>query len=162
MIRRCSFLLCTGAATIPPTASAPAADAGAASEKHATLTSLRLTPYAGKVASPEAMASFRDPRRAPVGESTEALRRRVVYQSQYRGMVEMDVILGSFVKKHLPLLSGQELIEYDAILKQFDNDLYNWLLMGTAPEETVGALPLWKKLSEHVSQNREELLNFRV
>jgi succinate dehydrogenase flavin-adding protein (antitoxin of CptAB toxin-antitoxin module) len=77
-------------------------------------------------------------------------------------MVEMDVVLGSFVKKYLHTLTATELTEYDVILKQFDNDLFNWLLMGAAPQEQVAALSVWTKIFNHVAENRNELIGYRV
>ena len=161
MLRHVSRRCCAKLTHAGGDAAAAAAAANLA-EKYSTLSSQRLNPFQGPVATTESMSSFRDPRHAPVGETAETLRRRVVYQSQYRGMVELDVILGSFVKKYLYSMTKEEMSQYDTILKQFDNDLFNWLMKGEKPPAAVGELSLWTKLFDHVVQNREELVNFRV
>lgn len=43
-----------------------------------------------------------------------------------RGMLELDLILVPFVEKFLSGLSGQELLLYQQLLEQEDQDLFVW------------------------------------
>lgn len=148
MLRRVSFLRCLKKLDV---------------EKHAALSGQRLQPFTGAAASASSMSTFRDQRQAPETETIADLRRRALYQSQYRGMVELDVILGSFAKNYLDTMEPKELKEYDTILKQFDNDLYNWLLhKGAGPPQEVTALATWAKLFDHVAKNRKDVIEYRV
>ena len=42
----------------------------------------------------------------------EILKRQIIYRSKHRGTKEMDLILGSFVEKHIDKLSETELEEF--------------------------------------------------
>lgn len=48
-------------------------------------------------------------------EDTETLRKRLVYESRKRGILEMDLILGTFAKTRLQSMSERELREYDRV-----------------------------------------------
>lgn len=39
----------------------------------------------------------------------------------------MDLLLGSFAKKHVPDFSEDELVQYEELLKENDPNLYNWI-----------------------------------
>ncbi len=43
-------------------------------------------------------------------------------------MAELDLILGSFAQAMLPSASSAQLVEYDAILRELDTDLFHWLI----------------------------------
>ena len=58
----------------------------------------------------------------------DAVRRRLRYQSKYRGMAELDLILGAFADVALPRATPEELAGYDDILRQLDTDLFHWLV----------------------------------
>nr|CCC90966.1 unnamed protein product [Trypanosoma congolense IL3000] len=114
---------------------------------------LAKAPVAG-----EGCLTFRDVRVVSSGEAEEAKRRRLLYQSTYRGMTEMDIILGAYARRHIQSLSSPQLQEYDTILRHFDNDLYKWLVMDeVAPAELV-ALPTYQSLHRFVRDEREQLL----
>lgn len=53
--------------------------------------------------------------------------KRLLYQSWYRGCKETDKILGYFAKKHLQDFSDNELGEFENILNENDNDIFNWM-----------------------------------
>ena len=57
---------------------------------------------------------------------TENLRKRLLYQSQHRGMREMDIVLGGFARKKIETLSPQELEQFEALLAFPDQHLYGW------------------------------------
>lgn len=48
-------------------------------------------------------------------EQTETLRKRLVYESRKRGILEMDLILGTFAKSRLAELDDGQLREYDRV-----------------------------------------------
>lgn len=60
------------------------------------------------------------------GESIEQLRKRLVYQSRKRGILETDLLLSRFAKKHLDTLTKEQLEEYDKLLDELDWDIYYW------------------------------------
>ena len=49
------------------------------------------------------------------GEPTETLRKRLVYESRKRGILETDLILGTFARTRLAGMSDRELREYDRV-----------------------------------------------
>lgn len=60
------------------------------------------------------------------GESIEQLRKRLIYQSRKRGILETDLLLSRFAKKHLDSLNREQLEEYDKLLDELDWDIYYW------------------------------------
>mgnify|MGYP001362495316 FL=1 len=59
-------------------------------------------------------------------EDLEILRKRLLYQSQHRGMREMDFLLGGFAQNHLNLMSLNEIKQFEILLAFPDQDLYGW------------------------------------
>ena len=63
-----------------------------------------------------------------MSESEEEIRRkRLKIRSWRRGTREMDLILGPFADQVLPGLSEAELAQYEALLRESDHDLYQWI-----------------------------------
>ncbi len=60
-------------------------------------------------------------------DSLENTRKRLIFRSEHRGTKEMDLLLGSFAKKHVPDFSEDELVQYEELLKENDPNLYNWI-----------------------------------
>lgn len=56
----------------------------------------------------------------------EELKRKLLFRSKHRGFKEADIILGTFAEKFVCEMSDSELQEYDLILQQSDNDIYDW------------------------------------
>lgn len=102
--------------------------------------------------------TFRDSRPIDPNESVEDKRRRLMYQSRYRGMVEMDLIFGHFARCKLETLDAAMLDEYDTMLKQLDSDLFRWLVMDTDAPEEVRQLRCFGELRNFIIQERTELL----
>lgn len=61
-----------------------------------------------------------------VGETKEIKIARLVYQSRKRGILESDLLLSRFAKKHLKTFSEVDLDEYDKLLDEPDWDIYYW------------------------------------
>ena len=61
-------------------------------------------------------------------ENKELLKKQIVYRSTHRGTKEMDILLGSFVKKYVEQFDVSELIELKKLLFIDDEIIYNWYL----------------------------------
>lgn len=103
-------------------------------------------------------STFRDTRPVDPNETIEDKRRRLIYQSRYRGMVEMDLIFGHFARCKLEALEAELLPEYDTLLKQYDNDLFQWLVMGLPAPEEIAAMRCFGVVKRFVENERSELL----
>lgn len=95
------------------------------------------------------------------GESVDVKRARLLYQSRKRGILESDLLLSRFAKKHLNTLSLEELDEYDKLLDEPDWDIYYW----ASQNYTVTPLPdRWKNskvlkmLQEDAKNEEKEIL----
>ena len=60
--------------------------------------------------------------------SIDLLRKKILYRSEYRGIKEMELLLNSFVKKHINEFSIVELKQLDDLLNFDDNSLFKWYL----------------------------------
>lgn len=56
----------------------------------------------------------------------EFLKKRLLFNSTHRGCKEMDIILGGFANKFLPMLSYKDLIIFSRILEFDDILLYKY------------------------------------
>lgn len=121
-----------------------------------------ISEYAKLVPSEESMKPFKDMRPEPsAGESDDTLRRRLIFQSRYRGMVEMDLLFGSFAQSEMASLDRAQLVAYDKLLRELDNDLFNWTVMGREPPKEVAENAVWGPFLRYAEEHREELLKFR-
>ena len=60
--------------------------------------------------------------------SIDLLRKKILYRSEYRGIKEMELLLNSFVKKHISDFSIVELKQLDDLLNFDDDNLFKWYL----------------------------------
>ena len=58
----------------------------------------------------------------PQNETTEVKRRRLLYQSRKRGMLENDLLLSNFASIYLPTLNEKDLDLYDKLINTPSND----------------------------------------
>lgn len=92
------------------------------------------------------------------GEDISTKRARLIYQSRKRGILELDLLLSKFAKKHLSSLSMEELDEFDTLLDESDWDIFYW----ATKNFDVTPLPKrWEnssilKLLQEESENREK------
>ena len=56
------------------------------------------------------------------------LKKRILYRSVHRGIKEMDLVLGNFVKRYVNFLNENELYELESLLNIDDEILYKWYL----------------------------------
>jgi antitoxin CptB len=52
-----------------------------------------------------------------------------------RGMLELDLILGPFVKQHYPSLSAENQARYRRLLECEDQDLFAWFMGRVKPRD---------------------------
>ena len=56
------------------------------------------------------------------------LKKKILHRCGYRGIKEMDLLLGSFVKKYINSFNLIELNQLDYLLGIDDDDLFKWYL----------------------------------
>jgi len=66
-------------------------------------------------------------------ETQEARLKRMAMRSWRRGTKEMDLILGPFADTHLAGLEEDDLVLYDRLLQENDQDLIAWILGHSVP-----------------------------
>ncbi|GAA5994945.1 hypothetical protein JCM11641_006985 [Rhodosporidiobolus odoratus] len=86
-------------------------------------------------------------------EPTETLRKRLVYESRKRGILEMDLILSTFAKERLPEMQDRELREYDRFLTLPDWTIFYYVTGKAEAPEPWRSSEVLKDLLEH-SANR--------
>jgi len=64
-------------------------------------------------------------------------RKRLLYQSRYRGTQEADLLIGGFADQHLFSLTAAQLDTYEKLLDESDVDLVNWLTGRSEPPMAV-------------------------
>ncbi|MDJ0950561.1 MAG: succinate dehydrogenase assembly factor 2 [Alphaproteobacteria bacterium] len=83
----------------------------------------------------------------PVPNLSDPRRKRLRFRSWHRGMKEMDLILGRFADATLAHLSELEVAAYEALLRENDPDLYDWIT-GRTPVPADRANPLISRIME--------------
>ena len=56
----------------------------------------------------------------------EIFKKKLIYRAGYRGTKEMDILLSSFVKKHINGLNEKQLKELEIFLKYEDETILNF------------------------------------
>lgn len=69
---------------------------------------------------------------ADLEESREIRIKRLTMRSMRRGIKEMDILLSGFAAADLAEMTDAQLDEYDHLLRENDQDLYQWVT-GQAP-----------------------------
>ena len=64
----------------------------------------------------------------------DAIKRKIKYRSQYRGIKEMGLLLGSFIKKYINIFDYDELLSLYEILEKDDDVIFKWY---TAKKENI-------------------------
>lgn len=59
-------------------------------------------------------------------DKLQLLKKRLLYQSQHRGIKEMDLLLGAFAEKFIRTMEEKELKQFEALLSFSDPILYSW------------------------------------
>ena len=56
----------------------------------------------------------------------EILKKQIIYRSTHRGTKEMDILLGSFVKKNIDKFSESEINQLEKLLEIDDEIIQKW------------------------------------
>jgi len=68
-------------------------------------------------------------------EDVESRRKRLRFRSHYRGMKEMDLLMGSFAVSHIDEFGHEQLDFYEALLDADDLDVWSWITGKPAPND---------------------------
>lgn len=77
----------------------------------------------------------------------EPRRRRLVFRASHRGTKEADLMIGTFVARHIAAFTEAELDELEAILDYPDVDLADWL-SGRRPIPPDVETPMLRRMAE--------------
>ncbi len=70
-----------------------------------------------------------------MADALEAKRKRLIYQSWYRGCKETDILLGEFARAHLEHCDEKTLNDYELLLAEDDRAIFDWMTsQSTIPE----------------------------
>ncbi|MFV9875955.1 MAG: succinate dehydrogenase assembly factor 2 [Rickettsiales endosymbiont of Dermacentor nuttalli] len=58
------------------------------------------------------------------------IKKKLLYRSKHRGCKEMDLLLGGFASNNVDLLDSVGIMEYEQLLSEEDNDIFNWIIGG--------------------------------
>ena len=81
----------------------------------------------------------------------ERRRARLRFRAQRRGFKEVDLIFGAFAEEFLPLLTEEELDQFEALLGAPDQLVYGWL-RDHEPVPAVYDTPVFGKLKSLCSR----------
>eukprot|EP01060_Flectonema_neradi_P018366 TRINITY_DN25182_c0_g1_i1.p1 TRINITY_DN25182_c0_g1~~TRINITY_DN25182_c0_g1_i1.p1 ORF type:complete len:166 (+),score=30.42 TRINITY_DN25182_c0_g1_i1:47-499(+) len=85
----------------------------------------------------------------------EIARKRLKYQSSKRGMLEMDAILGQYATDNIDSWDVTQLKEWHNILREYDINLYGWLVKRDKLDELPDTLKnsaLYSELTSFVNE----------
>ncbi len=74
------------------------------------------------------------------GEEREARLKRMQMRSMRRGTKEMDLILTKFAQERLATMAADRLEAYDTLLRENDQDLYQWISGQAEPPARVAEM----------------------
>lgn len=72
-------------------------------------------------------------------------RKRLIYQANYRGFKEADLLLGGFAKTYMDSMSADEVLQFEDLLTAKDHDIYDWVT-GRLPVPANFDTPILKRL----------------
>ena len=68
-------------------------------------------------------------------ESDKSLKKKIIFRSSHRGTKEMDILLNSFVKKHINCLNTKELKQLERLLDIEDDIIYSWYMKNESQDK---------------------------
>jgi succinate dehydrogenase assembly factor 2 len=83
---------------------------------------------------------------------TEKRKRRCHHQSKQRGMLENDLLLGSFAQKYLDQFEDPLLSQFETLLQQPDIEIFRWIT-GKAEVPSRFDNSIMHMLKEHAKSN---------
>ncbi len=75
-----------------------------------------------------------------MSESREHRIKRLKMRAMRRGIREMDLILSTYADRHLAAMDDAELMAFDTLLDENDQDLYGWVTGRVNPPSAHEAL----------------------
>jgi len=78
----------------------------------------------------------------------EIFKKRLVYRATYRGTKEMDILLSSFVKKHINTFNEKSLVKLENFLNLSDEQILNYYNK-TFTEESISENEVLKLFKNH-------------
>ena len=78
----------------------------------------------------------------------EIFKKRLVYRATYRGTKEMDILLSSFVKKHINTFNEKSLVKLENFLNLSDEQILNYY-NNTFTEESISENEVLKLFKSH-------------
>jgi len=78
----------------------------------------------------------------------EIFKKRLVYRATYRGTKEMDILLSSFVKKHINTFNEKSLVKLENFLNLSDDQILNYY-NNTFTEESISENEVLKLFKNH-------------
>jgi len=80
--------------------------------------------------------------------------KKLLYNSNYRGCKESEIIFRNFVDKNLNSLSEEELNEYELFLNYTDAQILDWLLYEKPAPKEVEAMSVYKLIKDSVARKQ--------
>ena len=78
----------------------------------------------------------------------EIFKKRLVYRATYRGTKEMDILLSSFVKKHINTFNEKSLVKLENFLNLSDEQILNYY-NNSFTEESLSENEVLKLFKNH-------------
>lgn len=97
----------------------------------------------------------------PINRDNEPMaskKKRLIWTSRKRGILETDLLLSTFIKENIDKLTNQELIDYDNLLNENDWDIYYWATGAREVPERIKNLSFWNSLFEHCKNKQRKIL----
>lgn len=82
-------------------------------------------------------------------ESLQVMRKRLLYNSRKRGILETDLLLSSWAQNNLENLDLIGLKEYELLLHENDWNIYYWLTNGLEAPAHISELGILESLKLH-------------
>jgi succinate dehydrogenase flavin-adding protein (antitoxin of CptAB toxin-antitoxin module) len=81
----------------------------------------------------------------------EKRRKRCLYNSKERGMLENDLLLGTFSEKYLNTMEEPLISQYELLLRQTDKEIFEWITNKSAVPKLLDN-DIMKQLKAHVKE----------
>jgi len=91
--------------------------------------------------------------------SRDATIRRLIYRSQQRGFLELDLIVGRWVEDNINLMSDEHLHHLVVVLDQENPDLYKWLTEQDLTPQHMASNPVFQGLQARTREFLGSLAN---
>jgi antitoxin CptB len=78
-------------------------------------------------------------------------RRRLLFRATHRGTFENDLMIGGFVRVHLPTLTETDLDALELVMEMPDTDLADWLT-GREPIPPEEETPMLRRMRDYLAR----------